>query len=339
MVTRVFHLLLFLSPIIVCADVNMDMADIIFFRTGVMVLFITSFLDKPKRQVPYYLRNIIVGLFGLCLFNMLNHSFAPIVMANTMNIFLSILGFSIVYLYYDKSKDIKKYILGAALINLIFFIGQKIGFDPVFDKYPGGNLVGAFFGNHARLTNYFTLVTPFLPVLLLPLAILFGLYVKQYVIFLPVFLILLLKSKSLLVKIGLIAVGILVLFLFKESIINSLNIRINGAWLPVLKEFFDRPLIGCGIGINPVPYSKLGVILNSYLQLITGAGILALVWFGYIAKIIYEKIGLKGLTFPFLTLILMMMIEYPTEMIRLWFLVIAILIMQLLKVEVINETG
>lgn len=337
MVTRIFQLLLLISPIAVCADINPDIFDIIFFRTGVMVLFISSLLDKPKRQIPDYLRNLILGLFGLCLFNMYNHPFAQSVLANTLNTFIAIIGFCIVYVYYDDTKNLKKFILWAAFINLILFSMQMLGFDPVYDKSDFGMLEGGFLGNSARLANYITLIIAFLPIYLLPACIIFGLIIKQYVVFIPVIVILFNRGKTLKSKILITIVVFSASVFLGDHIGGSLKVRINEAWFPVLKAFFDRPFVGCGLGINPVPGSGLGVILNSYIQFIVGFGILGAVWFGYLFRTIYQRIELEDLTTPFVVLLLLMLIEYPVEMMRCWFLIIAILVMQLLKIREVEK--
>jgi len=331
MVTKIFQLLLLIAPIAISADINMDIFDLIFFRTSVIILFMASLFDNQRRQIPDYVKKIIMGLLGLCLFNMFNHSFGSIVLANTMNTFLAVLAFLIIYIYYDETKNIKKFILGAALINLIFFIIQKIGYDPIFDKSNYGMIEGGFFGNAARLANYLTLIIPFIPYILIPLVVIFGLFVKQYVVFIPVFIILFVKFKLLKIRIIIIACILLLSFLLRNHFIESFRVRFQDAWFPVLQAFFDRPLIGCGLGINPVPGSNLGVILNSYIQFIIGVGIYGVIWFGYVFKMIYKEITLKRLTIPFITLILLMLVEYPIEMMRLWFLIIAIFVMQLLK--------
>ena len=331
MVTRIFQLLLLLSPIAIGADINMDIFDLIFFRTGVVVLFIASLLDTPKRELPIPLKHILVGLLGLCLFNVFNHSFHQVVLLNTLNCFLSVVGFCVIYTYYDEKKSLSKFILAAALINLIFFVFQRFGFDPVFDKSNhiiGG---GAFLGNTPRLTNYFTLVTPFMPFYLLPLSIIFGIAVKQYSILIAVFVVLLGKFRLLKTRIVIFSALVLFLFLIREHFIASVTVRFNDAWYPVLKAFFDRPLIGCGLGINPVPGSNLGVILNSYIQFIVGVGILGVVWFGYIFKVIHRKLVLIRQNIPFIVLLLLMLVEYPIEMMRLWFLIMAIIVIFVLN--------
>ncbi len=332
MVTKVFQLLLLLSPIAIGADVNMDMFDLIFFRTGIIALFTASLMDTPKRVMPGWVNKIILGLFGLCLVNIFIHTFNPVVLANTMNLFLATIGFYTVYIYLDTKQDLKKFILIAGAINLIFLLGQRMGFDPVFEETPQGlpNLAGAFFGNNPRLANYFALLIPFLPFALLPIGLILVFITKQVVILIPIIIILFARLKTKKLKIGLLAIVILSAFILRGHIVQSLNTRLN-IWIPALRAFFDRPLIGYGLGIRVIP--NLDALFNSYLSFIIGIGVLGLVWFGYVFKNIYKKIKNNRESIALIILALLMAIEYPIENTRLWYLIIAILTGFIIKTE------
>ncbi len=331
MVTTIFQLLLLLSPICVGANVNMDMFDIIFFRTGIIFLFAASLIDKPKRQMPEYVNKIIFSLLAICLINLFIHTFNPAVLHNFMNLFLAIVGLHIVYCYWDKEQSMKKYILWAALINLVFFISQKIGFNPVFDVMPYQGQEGAFLGNQPRLMTYFALITPFLWTPLILINLLLGLYTKQIIIFIPIALTLFAKVKSLRERIGMGIVILLAIILLKDKIIQALSFRFNMSYKPVLEAFFDRPLIGFGLGVSPI--KELEVMGNSYLQFIVGVGIIGAVWFGYVFKSIYKKIKNNIESIALVSLALIALVEYPIEIARLNYLVIAIIIMALLKYD------
>ena len=95
---------------------------------------------------------------------------------------------------------------------------------------------------------------------------------------------------------------------------------------PALQLFFDRPLIGYGLGVKLIP--NLEVLGNSYLQFIMGVGILGAVWFGYVFRLIYKKFILNS---AIISLALIMLVEYALEIPRLWILVIAIITMFLIK--------
>ncbi len=337
MVTKVFQLLLLISPIAVGADINLEMFDIIFFRTGIIALFMASLIDKPQREMPQDIKWIILSLLGLCIINVFINTFSPTVLMNFQNLFLGVVGFYIVYTYFDKTQDIRPYILWAGVINLLLFIGQRIGFDPVFDKrvsYAGEE--GAFLGNKQRLMTYFALITPFVyrPLLLLMLAL--GIFTRQYIIFIPVMLVLYATSRKVAEKLGVLILFLLTVVWLKNNLWQSLSFRFNIAWKPALQLFFDRPLIGYGLGNRII--LDLEVLGNSYLQFIVGVGIAGLVWFGYVFKKFWKAIIFDV---AILSLALLMFIEYVLEIPRLWYLVIGIITMFLIKQKEIvqNESS
>lgn len=322
-VSRTFKWLLFLSPILVAANINMDIFDLIFFRTGVMVLFMASLLDTQKRVMPGWVNKLVVALLSLCLFSLFNFKFPQIILMNTLNLFLGVLGFYIVYTYCDKDIDLKKPIAWAFVVNLGLFAMQRSGVDPVYDTISYG-----FIGNAARFGIYSALITPFLPLGLIIAGLCTVIYTKSYTMLIPIVLMIFLKANSIKRKIfvGVIAFGIA--FLLKDHIINQFSIRIKEVWIPILTIFFDQPLIGIGFGQNQVVGSNIGVYLNSYLQFVVGLGALGLVWVGYALKAIKSNLTINlGL----LSLLFIMFIEYPIEIPRFWFTVTAILVMALLK--------
>ena len=331
MVTRIFQLLLLLSPIAIGADINMDMFDIIFFRTGIIALFAASLIDKPKRVMPDYINKIVVALLGICLVSLFIHTFAPMVLHNLLNLFLATVGFYIVYTYWDDKQSVRKFILWAGLINLLFFISQKIGFNPIFDKMPYLGQEGAFLGNQPRLMTYFALITPFLHRNLLLLSVALGLYTKQYIIFIPVMIVLFMQMKSIKMKRIVLLCSVVFLAIIHKHIIQALTFRFNMSYKPVLTAFFDRPLIGFGLGVRPIP--ELEVMGNSYLQFIIGVGLAGLLWFGYAFKGIYKKIKNNVESVALISLAVIMLVEYPCEITRLWFLILATITMFLIKTE------
>lgn len=335
MVTKIFQFLLFLSPVCISADINMDMFDIVFFRTGIIFLFIASLIDKPRRIMSTHINKFIFGLLGLCMVNLFIHNFTPMILHTQMNLFLAIIGLYIVYQYWDEKQDMKKYILWAGLLNLLFFISQRTGFDPIWDNPVYRGEEGAFLGNKPRLMTYFALLTPFLWTPLLVISLILGLYTKQIIIFAPIAIILFIKAKSKKEKIGISIITLFAAILFKDKIYQALAFRFNMAWKPVLTEFFNRPLIGFGLGVRPIP--ELEVVGNSYLQFIVGVGLAGAVWFGYVFKNIYKKIINNTESIALLSLGVIMLVEYPIEISRLWYLIMAIIVMFLLKTKDTDE--
>lgn len=306
----------------------MDMFDIIFFRTGIIVLFVGSLMDTPKREIPENIKKVIIGLFCLVIANMFIHTFSPMTLATSMNVFMATLGFCIIYVYHDEKKDLKKFILGAAAINLLFYIGQKAGFDPVWDKVSFDQH-GAFLGNTPRLMVYFALVTPLVPLYILPVAIALAMYSHQYTVFIPVVLILLFWQKSLKNRIGIGIVALLAIVILRDRLLASLLFRFNTAWKPILIAFFDQPLIGYGLGNRAIP--ELEVFGNSYLQFIIGVGIIGAAWYFYAINTLRKIIIFDKKSLALICLLVIMLIEYPVEITRLWYLIIAIIIMALIR--------
>jgi len=282
--------------------------------------------------MPEVLNKIILGLLGLCMANLFIYTFAPAVLATSMNIFVAVLGFSIVYVYLDEKADLKKYILWAALINVLYFASQKAGFDPIMDKAPnaGKEFMGAFAGNSARLGTYLALVLPFAPMVFIPVGMAMALITKQYVLFIPVVLMIwprLVTRWQRLIMIGVCASAGAILG--KHILYSIMVTRFDAVWKEVLIRFFDRSLIGYGLGVQIIPF--LDGLFNSYLQFIVAVGILGAVWFGYVFKNIYKKISWDRESIAFMTLALSMLIEYPIETPRLWILIVGILVMFALK--------
>ena len=332
MVTKVFQLLLLLSPICTCADMNMDVFDLIFFRTGITVLFMASLWDTPRRDIPREVRIGVIGLLGICLFNAFIHAWDSVVLYNLLNVFLAAVGFCIVYRYLDISKSLIKYILAAGAINLALYIMQINAIDPVFDMKPQNG--GAFLGNTPRLTNYFTLLLSFLPFPLILLGAGLVVLTKQMVLLIPIALFVLLRIKSL--KLKAVFLGLLTLFAcvyHRHIYISLVETRMMTYWFPALVAFFNRPLIGHGLGYRVV--QDTGAVFNSYLQFIVGVGIGGAVWFGYVLRNVYKRISGSREGVAFLTLAFLMVVEYPIEIIRLWFLHIAIVAGFLIKTDAV----
>jgi hypothetical protein len=327
MVTRVFQLLLLISPICVGTNIDMDMFDITFFRTAAMLLFIVSLFDEPRRQVSKELRFLVVSLLGLAFWNVLIHGFTAEGLHNSMNLFLAVMSFLTVYIYADEKANYGRYVLGAAGINLAFFLSQKAGFDPVWNVYPYRGEEGAFLGNQPRLLTYFALVTPFLPLWGVVVSIFLGLYTKQFVIFIPVALMILMMTKRrYLYLITILLAG----WIFRQHAIDSFVYRFNNAWVPALVAFFKQPLIGLGIGIEPI--NEFEAVGGSFLRFICGIGVMSVAWLYFALKYIRRKLTeVNKESIALVSFVLVSLIEYPVEIPRLWFLIVGIIAFFLIK--------
>jgi hypothetical protein len=329
MVSRAFRLLLFLSPIVIPVNTAVDVFDMIFFRTSVMVLFMASLLDKPKRSMPDWVNKVVIGLFSLCLLNLFNFKFSQTVLMNTLSLFIATMGFYILYTYCEKNIDIKRPIILAILVNLIILAFQGTGRDVIFDEVYQGGLIG----NAARFGIYSALISSLVPDMFLLLTF-FSVFVsKQTTILIPFALYAFMKVRWFNKKIFLTIFFIGVLLFMKDYIITEFAIRIKNAWIPILRVFFDRPLLGFGLGANPLPGTNIGLFQNSYLQFVTGVGILGVAWIAYAFREIFIHLKFDIKILPLVSLLLIMFIEYPIEIPKFWHIDIAILVYTLLHCQ------
>jgi hypothetical protein len=329
MVTRTFQLLLLLAPICIGTNIEMDMFDITFFRMGIVALFIAMLFDRPRREIPQKIKLTMATLLGLVFGNVFIHAFTPVGLHNSFNLFLAIMGMAIVYVHYDEKQNIKKYVLIAAAINLVFFITQKIGFDPIWTVHPYAGQEGALAGNQPRLITYFALVTPFLSLPFLALSVILAAATKQFVILIPVAIMLFMRLKEKREKILFVVMLAVGLILIRGHVYGSLAFRFNLAWEPALKALFKQPLIGVGLGERVFP--ELAIVGSSYLQFIFGVGVLGAAWLWYASRETWHKIKNNTESIALVSLAMVACIEYPVETPRLWFLIIGIVTMYLLK--------
>jgi hypothetical protein len=185
---------------------------------------------------------------------------------------------------------------------------------------------GSFIGNQPRLMTYFSLITPFLWWPFLAISIGLGIFTKQVVIFAPVTIYLFAKLKTLREKVLFSILIILAGVYLWPKISYSFYYRFTESWKPLLTAFFKGPLIGFGLGVNPIEMREGSY--SSYLQFMLGLGIPGLIWYGYVFKNIYKNI--KPIPIALLSLAIVMLIEYPAELPRLWYLIIAILVVSLI---------
>ena len=135
------------------------------------------------------------------------------------------------------------------------------------------------------------------------------------------------KSKSWKLLIG--GLSLISVIVLHKHIWASLVLRFNNTWKPGLEYFFDRPLIGYGLGAKVG--DTFGIISTSYIQFLLGVGILGLVWLGYLFKKL--KFDDSRESIALFSLLVVMFFEYPIELTRCWYLIIAIIVMFLLKKE------
>jgi len=333
MVDNFLKLLLLVSPIVFTSGISIERFEIIFFHFGVIGLFVASLLDTPKRKSIPIAKEIALFLC-LCFANIAIHSFNFLSIGIFLNIFLFCLALNIVYQHMKEPKEYYKYIIVAALINIIVYLAQRFYFNflPYFpvEKVAGVIEWGGLFGTAPRFANYIAIITPIIFSTLwfaIPiLAILFNQL-------LPIVLFIImaiyrtsiagrLTNRKFVYSVVGIAFAFFV-FIYNKKIIESIDLRLFRVYKPILTEICNAPLTGHGLGSC---YAAFGTtVFNSLIPFIYDVGVLGLALFGYtlynIRKYFKWDIGSLSLV----ALIIVMMLDSPIEAPRLWFTIIFII--------------
>ncbi len=152
MVDKILKLLLLLSPICYTTNISLQVFDLIFFRLGIMLLFCASLFDKPKRDINLALP--IFSILGLCIYNLFIHGFNQIILTYTFNVFLFLLAINIIVNYASNPKEFYKWIKYAAAINIVVFLIQELGYNPIINTSID---TGGIMGNAPRLAAYLSI--------------------------------------------------------------------------------------------------------------------------------------------------------------------------------------
>jgi len=330
MVDIILKLILLLSPIAYGAKINFDKFDLRFFEIGVMALFVGSLFDTPKREIKDF-KYPIFWLMGLITINSFWHRFQPLDIRAVESLFFGILAFYIVTRYLKDPQGCFKYIWWALGINIAIMIFQKIGYTPIvrFTTVQGyGAFVGCeggMLGNISRFCIYLAIILPFiyLPVAL-ALAFTFGycMHYAQISVFIPIALMLFCRIEKKIYRYVFAVLGICSAVFLHKKIIISILLRWNEVWKITIDRIFERPLLGWGLGNYQLWISKES--FNSYLPFIYGLGLLGAVWAGFSIKLFIKSFNGDKESIAVAGLLLVSLIEYPFEIPRLWFTIIAI---------------
>lgn len=329
MVNKILKFLLLASPVAYNSKLPLKQFDIGFFYIGVVLIFVASLFDEPKRK--FNEKYLIASLFGLCLFNIILHSFSLLPIIATSNLLLCVMVLYIIVIYVD-SKSFSKYINIAVVLNIIVWICQYLGWNPIFlcNDYIklGSEINGGLMGNVPRLAALLCLTASFQSLWILCMSIIICLITKQTAIFPIVAIMLFMRYKNEKIRTGIIVSFIAVICLFYEKIICSIITVRFDIWKRVLMSFFTQPIAGYGIGVFPWRDISIDVdrsIFSSLLQFIVGLGILAVVWLGCVLKKIKNGFNLSRENQALVALLILSVVEYPFEIERLWFYCIAII--------------
>jgi hypothetical protein len=327
MVDKIVKFLLLVTPIAYGVNINLDYFSMRFFQIGVMALFCASLFDTPKREIGN-IKIPIILLFVLLLFNSFWHRFQPLDTRSLEDVFFAVLAFVIIVRYLSNTKGCFKYILWAAIINIVVMIMQKIGYSPIVSfSHPGAyiNCEGGIMGSSSRLAMYITIVLPFIwqisigAFIALVLTILIcGEHNVLYA--LGVFLIFKAKGKM---RIATTILTIGIFYFYRQHYVQSILFRWNNVWKETLDMIFKQPLLGYGYGNYSLFTAKES--FSSYLPFIYGTGILGVVWIGYVLRGYFKNFDYSAECLAVLVFLILGITEYPLEIPRLWFTIITIM--------------
>jgi len=312
MTNKVLKFLLLASPICYLPNISLVRWDISFFHIGVMLLFIASMFDKPVREFPYKASAI---LLGISILNVMMRNYDVICMNKLINTFLFIFAISTIVRFCKDYKSCYKFIAYAVVINLIIFISQLMGFNPILDNID----LGGIMGNAPRLMSYLVITFPIVVsftgsyILIILLCSIFT-KEKSALAIIPMFTILWNKVITLI----LVSMGIIYAVIFRGTgIITSISHRLV-TWKEAISIFFSNPMFGLGIGHNSIKPMDNFFISNDYIEFVLGIGILGLLWLGYILHYTIKNLDRTIESQSIVALLLLCFIEYPFEIQRLW---------------------
>lgn len=331
MVDRILKAILLLSPIIYGTGAEAAGVNIRFFIFGSMALFIASLFDKPRRDVD--MTYPAASLFGIALISLFWHNFNPIITGAILNLFLTLTTLVVIVRYADTPRAYYKYIVAAASINIFVFILQRIGYDPIYSSLPVGQ-EGGLMGNAPNLITYLTIVLFFLvkrSSMFLWLCILISFITKEYMLIATVLGIKFIfgNRANRIIALAILAVAITIAH---KDIMQSLSIRWK-IWSQAIDLICARPMLGYGFGmfgeaskqlINTGQY-QVDALFNSYLQFIFNAGLLGAAWLVYVFREFKHRLMSSYHGPAVLAILLMALMEYPFEIVRLWFTIIAVI--------------
>ena len=329
MVDIVLKILLLLSPIAYGVGISLNKFDMIFFHVGSVVLFFASLFDTQKRKsdivhVP------IISLLGISLLSLFWHNFDSLNLMYFLTTALACLSLITIIRYCKSPTECIKFVIYAAIINIAVYLFQRIGFNPILDLSPQSEL-GGIFGNAPRLMTYLAVILPFIfrtNIFLFSFCLGLGIINKELGILAIGFILILTKAKRGEHAIALCLAALVGMILLRTQIMTALILRFKIIWSPALTLFFKRPLLGYGLGSC---YGIIGDdIFNSYLQFIFNIGILGLVWIGYVLNRLKKFLDWDFFSnsmeaFALLAVLFISLIEYPFEIPRIWFTIVAII--------------
>jgi hypothetical protein len=331
--------ILFLSPICYPIGSPLETFDMLFFRIASVVLLIAYLMDRDTvREISMSTKYLIASLLGIGVFNVFVNSFHPVTLSSLFNLQLACLDLVLIVTGCKNHKSIFKWIVYAGIVNIVIFTLQRLGYDFIFDNVKqevGDKQQSGMLGNLPRFTTYLALIVPFaISTSWIGAALFFlvSIWSMQFPIIACMFVVFSLLSDDNRTKLFMVAsLGIFCAVFFKH-ILTSFDVRWNQNAKFVLDKLFNRPLLGYGMGINPIK-DEAEVIGNSFLQFIVQVGFIGLAWIVWAIKKIKPSRSIE--TVALYSMFALMMIEYPLAIQKLWLTMIAIVAFAIIKQEVV----
>jgi len=326
MFDKILKTCLLLSPLMYVSGVPIDTVDLKAFPLFVILLLIGSLTSKPQRILDF---KPLVYIISLSAINLFFFAFNPIVMSAFINLSFGILAIYLIATFCEDHKSCYKYLLWAALLNIIVFIGQSNGISPIIvnlDGQPGGIL-----GNGPRFCTYLAIIVPFAYVIRWWSVILFVLVAvvcKEYTLLLSATLTLTLMQRVIDKRFFLVLLGVIP-FLWTDITRSFLN-RWQ-LWQPTIDIIFQNKVKGLGLGMFPhvsdqfikVPcwgkgFYQADALFSSFLQFLFGVGLLGVGVIFHAIKDLKDNFRITPACLSLLMLIVLCCVEYPFEIPKLW---------------------
>lgn len=319
MVDIILKIILLLAPIYYCFNVHPNIMELFFYQISCMVLFIASFLDKPKRE--FNIRQFAVAFVGIFLFALVNHAKTNLGMYENIgylaNVFFGISALYTISVYCRDWKKCIDFLVIGLSINLLVFFAQTLGWHPIITSLPmdaNNNIVnefGGIAGNSTRLGYFLALITPFISFIPLVFVAAMGIVLKEILVTVCAIAMIFLGTKNIIIRISIAILSILGLYSLYHQIGQSFNFRL-GIWKQAIEEICKRPVIGYGIG----NFKIAEYCFSPFIQWIHGVGVIGLA---------FIVLCLRKINILLVPLFILCLFEYPFEVKRLWPVIIFIL--------------
>jgi len=321
---------LFATPVCYLTNMPLIKFDIIFFQIATVSLFIVYLLNKPIRESK--LNYLIPAFLALGIFNVLMHRFDVIAVNKLLNATMFIFVVYIIGTSCQKPESCYKYMKYALLVNLAVLFVQRIGYLPFgsVDTIESGGLMG----NFPRLAIYSAVILTSLPIWLALITTFIIVLGKETCILIPL-AVLMLSRINLKLKVLVGIVSLLLVAIFYKYFKQSISLRLH-TWKEAISRLMSQPLIGAGWGVYAQERSGESIFhdtvtLSSFIDYVVGVGILSVAWLYFAVKKMFSSFTANKESFSMIVIVLLVVIEYPLEIPRIWFTLATLISFYLIK--------